>query len=152
MGLPIGLFVAMIIILLNIWLTIRLNSYLAVFKSEHFQYRFLFGALAASLFGFGIPVIAKLPGRFSNTAKQKNMDSVNIPIQQVILEQTGIRCPICDAFPEESGHYIIRCYHCNAEFCSKHISQYDDRCWRCRTPIPYIKELKYAIKENLSSK
>jgi len=113
--------------------------------------RSILSASLAMCLGYGIPYVIRMS---KNQMSEKNVVQGVPPdtkITEVILEETGIRCPICHNYPEHEGHYIIHCYHCGAEFCSKHIDQYEERCWRCRTPVPFLTQLKQAVKENIDA-
>jgi len=129
-------------------LTVKLASSLNIFSGS--AARGFVGAIIAMALGFGIPLVHSLTSSRSEGKVVADGPPPDTKITDIILEETGIRCPICYSFPEEEGHYIIRCYRCNAEFCSKHLDEYEDRCWRCRTPIPFIQQLKSAVNENVN--
>ncbi len=143
------LLIPVIIILGNMILTVNLAASLKIFSGS--PARGFVGAVTAMALGFGIPLVHTLTSSRSKGQVIADGPPPDIKITDIILEETGIRCPICYIFPEEEGHYIIRCFRCNAEFCSKHLEENEDRCWRCRTPIPFIKQVKLAVKENLNA-
>jgi hypothetical protein len=140
--------VSAIIILSNLLLKAKLDDVMILLTGDYVIIKSLGGAIAAMGFGFVIPLAVLIPRIMHQGSSQQDLPPSDIKLPDVILQESGIRCPICDRYPEEDGHYIIRCWYCKTEFCSKHLGQFEERCPRCYKPVPYLRELQQALQDN----
>ncbi len=69
----------------------------------------------------------------------------SVSIEDVIISDPNAVCPLCRTHPHKKKHVLIQCPNCRARFCSEHLEDLDFRCYKCRTVIPYQKEIKLFI-------
>lgn len=68
-----------------------------------------------------------------------------VNIDDVVLTDTGAVCPLCRRHPHQYNHVMIQCPNCKARFCSQHLDDTGFRCYKCRSLIPFQKEIKLFI-------
>ncbi len=139
----------LLIALSNLFLKAQLDASLVLLSGDNVHLKSLFGALVAMAFGFILPMAVLIPRESQKRSERSELfPGPDIKLTDVILQEPGLRCPVCENIPDPDGHYIIRCWYCKTEFCSKHLEQFEERCPRCYKPVPFLKELKQALKEN----
>jgi hypothetical protein len=82
------------------------------------------------------PAAAGMPAR----SKPKSLE-------EIVISDPSRACPICRLQPRKQGHVLLQCYACGAEFCSRHLRQFGDRCRVCRTPVPFVEQLRLFIPD-----
>lgn len=75
-------------------------------------------------------------------SKRKHTD---ISIDDIIIKDPDLVCPLCRTRPYDSNQVMIRCPSCNSYFCSRQLKDLKGRCYKCRAIIPFTKEIEVLV-------